>query len=68
MQGLGMKRVVEKFVPHLLLPEQKEHRAAVANDLIQTDTNKPGFLMKVITRDESRVYSYDPETKAQSSQ
>ena len=28
-QALGMKRVVAKFVPWLLLPEQKEHRAAV---------------------------------------
>ena len=63
-----MNRLMAKFIPWFLLPEQKEHRAAVANDLIQTDTNKPGFLMKVITRDESRVYSYDPETKAQSSQ
>ena len=41
-----MKRVVAKFVPWLLLPEQKEHRAAVADDLIQTATNEPGFLKK----------------------
>ena len=53
MQDLGMKRVVAKFVPRLLLPEQKEHRAAVANGLIQTATNEPDFLKKVITRDES---------------
>ena len=61
-----MKRVVAKFVPRLLLPEQKEHRAAVANGLIQTATNEPDFLKKVITRDESWVYSYtyDLETKA----
>ena len=38
-----------KFVPWLLLPEQKEHRAAFANDLIQTATNEPGFLKEVIT-------------------
>ena len=52
MQDLGMKRVVAKFIPQLLPPEQKEHRAAVANDLIQTATNEPDFLKKVITRDE----------------
>ena len=39
-----MKGVVAKFVPQLLLPEQKEHRAAVANDLIQIATNEPDFL------------------------
>ena len=68
MQHLGMKRVVAKSVLRLLLPEQKEHRATVADDLIQTATNEPDFLKKVITGDESWVYGYDPETKAQSSQ
>ena len=43
-QDLGMKCVVAQFIPQLLLPEQKEHRAAVANDLIQTSTNEPYFL------------------------
>ena len=68
MQGLGMKCVVAKFIPQVLLPEQKEHHTAVANDLIQTATNAPDFLKKVITEDESWVYSCDPETKTQSSQ
>ena len=65
-----MKRVVAKFIPCFVLPEQKEHGAAVANELIQTATNEPDFLNKVITRDKSGVYSsmYNPETKAQSSQ
>ena len=34
-QDLGTKHVVAKFVLQLLLPGQKERRAAVANDLIQ---------------------------------
>ena len=49
MQDLGMKCVIAKFNPQLLLPEQKEHRAAVANALTQTATNEPDFLKKVIT-------------------
>ena len=52
MQDLGMKSVVAKFVPWLLLPEQKEHRAAVTNDLVQTATNAPNVLKKAITKDE----------------
>ena len=36
--------------------------------LIQTSTNEPEFLKKVITRDESCVYGYDAEMKAHSSQ
>ena len=54
MQDLGMKRAVEKFVLQLLLLEQKEHRAAFANELIQIATIEPDFL-KVITGDESWV-------------
>ena len=64
MQDLGMKCVMEKFVPWLLLPEQKEHCKAVADDLIQTTTNGPDFLKKVITRDKLWLYGYDPEMKA----
>ena len=63
-----MKHVLAKFVSWLLLPEQKEHCAAVADDLIQTATNEPDFLKKVITGDEWWVYSCDPEVKAQLSQ
>ena len=52
MQDLGMKHVVAKFVLRLLLPEQEEHCAAFADDLIQMDTNEPDFLKKVIDGDE----------------
>ena len=38
MQDLGMKHIMAKFVPWLLLVEQKDHRAVVDNDLIQTAT------------------------------
>ena len=51
-QDLGMKCVVAKFVPRLLLPEQKEHCATIASDFIQTTTDEPHFL-KVMTGDES---------------
>ena len=33
MQDLGMKCVMAKFVPWLLLPEQKEHRVAVGRTM-----------------------------------
>ena len=47
-----MKHVMAKFLLWLLLPEQKEHHAAVANDLIQTSTSEADFLKRVITGDE----------------
>ena len=36
MQDFGMKHVMAKLVPQLLLPEQKEHHAAVAIDAGRT--------------------------------
>ena len=54
-QDLGMNVSWQKFIPQLLLPEQKEHRAAVANDLIQTSISEPEFFKKIITIDESWV-------------
>ena len=63
-----MKCIMAKFILGLLLPEQKEYHAAVANDLIWTATNEPEFLKKVITSDGLWVYGYDSEAKAQSSQ
>ena len=54
-QDFGMKHVMTKFIPWILLPEQKQHHAVLASDLIQTTTNEPHFLRKVITRDESWV-------------
>ena len=54
-----MKCVVAKFILRLLLPEQKEHRAAVA----QTSTSEPDF-----SGDRSWVYRCYPETKARLSQ
>ena len=50
MQDHGIKHVAAKFVPWLLLPKQKEHHAAVANDLVQTTTNEPDSLKEIITR------------------
>ena len=68
MQDLGMKHVMGKFIPWLLLPEQKEHHSALANDLTQTTTNEPDFFKKAITRDESQIYGYETEMKTRLSQ
>ncbi|XP_045695899.1 protein GVQW3-like [Phyllostomus hastatus] len=68
-QDLGLKRVTGKLIPQLLLPEQKEHRAAVASDLIQTTSKKePDFLKKVVTGGEPSVCTCDPATKTPPSQ
>lgn len=65
---LHMHRIAAKFVPRLLTADQKEHRVEICQDLRQRVANDPSFLAKIVTGDETWVYSYDPETKQQSSQ
>ena len=68
MCDLNMHRVAAKFVPTLLIPEQKEHRVAICQELCQHALDDPSFMSRVITGNKSSVYGYDPETKQQSSQ
>ncbi|XP_011859020.1 PREDICTED: putative uncharacterized protein FLJ37770 [Vollenhovia emeryi] len=65
---LGMRRIAAKFVPKLLTFDQKQHRINIATELLDSVRDDPNLLQRVITGDESWVYGYDVETKAQSSQ
>jgi hypothetical protein len=66
-EDLDKKCVAAKFVSLLLSKEQKEFRAEVAQDMLETTNKDPDFPKKVITGDEWWVCDYDPETKAHSS-
>jgi hypothetical protein len=46
---LNMHRVAAKFVPRLLTPKQKEHRAAICQELRQRAVDVPSFMSRVIT-------------------
>ena len=65
---LGLKRVAAKFVPKLLNSYQKTRRMTIAQEMLNDVNYDPNLFKKVITGDESLVYGYDVETKAQSSQ
>ncbi|VEN50524.1 unnamed protein product [Callosobruchus maculatus] len=65
--NLGMSRVAAKFVPKLLNFDQS-HRVNIAQEMLDSVRDDPNVLQRVITGDESWVYGYDVETKAQSSQ
>lgn len=67
-EDLKMNRVSAKFVPRLLTEDQKNCRLEITQDNLHLIKSDPGLLKRVITGDESWVYGYDPETKAQSSQ
>lgn len=64
---LGLKRVAAKFIPKLLNFDQKRNRMNIAQELLNDVNDDPNLLQRVITGDETWVYGYDVETKAQSS-
>jgi predicted AAA+ superfamily ATPase len=57
-----------KFVLRLLTDEQKANCITVSQELFDLSNADKNFLKNVITGDETWVYGYDIETKAQSSQ
>jgi len=67
-EQLNMNRIAAKFVPRVLIQDQKDSRVAICQELKETVINDPTLLLNVITGDESIVYAYDAETKLQSSQ
>jgi len=50
---LNMHRVAAKFMPRLLIPEQKEHHVAICQELCQRALDDPSFMSRVITGEES---------------
>ena len=64
----GAHRIFIKIVPKLLSHEEQKLRLDVAQDMLECTQVDEDFLKTVITGDESWVYGYDPDTKAQSLQ
>lgn len=66
---LGKKKVFAKWVPHLLTPEQKQARVQAAQGFLsRVEREGQHFLHRIITGDETWVFSFDPELKRQSAQ
>jgi len=63
-----MKHVSAKFVRLLLSEDQKNNRLNVCYSSREQVGYDPQILSKVVTRDETWCYAYDPETKQASSQ
>ncbi|XP_076546698.1 protein GVQW3-like [Osmia lignaria lignaria] len=65
---LGMRRVVARLVPKELNFLQKEHRKAVAEDMISRTSSDFNFMKRIITGDETWVYECDMQPSQQSSE
>jgi histone-lysine N-methyltransferase SETMAR len=64
---LGVHLITARFVPRILIADQKQQHVNVCEELHQIASDNAIFLYRVITGDESWIYGYDPETKQQSS-
>jgi len=53
---LGLRRVSVKFMPNLLMMEQKQLRLEIAQDILDCVESDSNFLNTVIIGDESWVY------------
>ncbi|GFR74413.1 mariner Mos1 transposase [Elysia marginata] len=66
---LNKKKKFSKWVPHLMTDEQKESRVNFSRNFLRRfQTEQNDFLGRIITDDETWVYSWDPETKRQSAE
>ena len=65
-EGLGIHRVAAKSEPRILTADQKQQCINVCTEIRQLTSDDETFLSRVITGDESWVYSYDnpPSGKA----
>jgi hypothetical protein len=67
-EDLGKRMLCAHFVPHSLTPEQREDRVTSCQEIIAMADANRNFFNKIITRDETWYFAYDPETKLQSSE
>jgi len=62
------RKLCSRFVPHALIREQMDERVSACQNLLNMINDNKNFLDKVITGDESWCFTYNPETKRQSSE
>ena len=63
-----MHCVASKFVPRVLTEDQKATRVNISQELLDRVSVDENFLKTIVTGDETWVYGYNVETKAQSSE
>ena len=67
-EDLGKRKLCARFVPHFLIPGQREDRVTSCQDIIAMADADKNFLNKIFTGDETWCFAYDPETNQQSSE
>lgn len=64
---LHVRRLVSRWVPHLLTDQQKEDRVNWCKFMLKKfDQGRSKLVSAIVTGDETWIYNYDPETKEES--
>ena len=65
-EDLKMRKIYAKKLSRLLNEAQRERRVQVCQDVSEQLETEPNSLKRVVTRDKSWIFEYDPLTKRQS--
>lgn len=66
---LGFRKLCAKWVPRMLTPDQKQERVDDSEQCLELfKRNKPEFLRRYVTMDETWIHHYTPESSRQSAE
>ena len=64
-ERLELHKICARWVPHLLTDEQKQSQVRLASQVIEKyDKCDPHQLEEIVTGDETRIYHFQPDSKA----
>ena len=65
-ERLGLHKICARWVPHLLTDKQKQSRVRLASQVIEKyDKCDPCRLKEIVTGDETWIYHFQPDSKAE---
>ncbi|XP_018057545.1 PREDICTED: LOW QUALITY PROTEIN: uncharacterized protein LOC108693227 [Atta colombica] len=67
-ETLGMKKLSAKWMPRLLIVEQKRNRMTTSKHCLDMFKRNPKEFLRFVTVDETWIHHYTPEAKEQSKQ
>lgn len=66
-EALGVRKLVSRWIPHLLSDEQKATRVRWCKKTLQRfNRGESNHVYDIVSGDESWIYAYDPDSKQQS--
>ena len=67
-KDLKLKKKCARFIPRVLTPRHVRLRFDITTMMLRIIRERPGTLKRIVTMDESWIYTYDPLSRAQSSE